>query len=287
MFTHIRPMNRDDVPGAETTWRVAFPATREDADLLVGEQSQREIEWERAPFLHLLSTDPNGSFVAEAGGEIVGICQSIRREGDRFVLCRLAVTPELQERGVGRSLLERALGYAEGSSEQYIWSSKDPRAMHSYVREGFALHPTMQITGHRRTNLTPDSMGIADDRGLEFACVIDSTVRAATRRDDLLYMLGRGGILITDDDGGYFVATGNRLSTLCATSVPVAQRLLEAALSGGFGLVPLEVYGITAGQQWAFESAVRCGATLENKGAMMTRNVATLPYSYIPNRMLG
>ena len=105
-------------------------------------------------------------------------------------------------------------------------------------------------------------------------------------RDDLRSKLGHGGVLITDDDGGHFVVTDNRLSTPCARSVPVAQRLLEAALSGSFGLAPLETYGITAGQQWAFESATRYRATLVNKGAMRTRNVATLPYSYIRNRKL-
>jgi GNAT superfamily N-acetyltransferase len=59
-------------------------------------------------FEHLLATDPDGAWVAEADDGIVAIALAHQR-GDQWFLGFLFVLPEWQGRDVGRGLLEKAL----------------------------------------------------------------------------------------------------------------------------------------------------------------------------------
>ncbi len=55
-----------------------------------------------------LERNPGHSFVAEAGGRVVG-CLLAGHDGRRGYLYHLAVAPEARRRGTGRALVERAL----------------------------------------------------------------------------------------------------------------------------------------------------------------------------------
>ena len=68
----------------------------------------------RARVEHGLEHDPGGAFVAERHGRIIGIAEAIRRER-LWCLSLLTVDPDTQSAGAGRALMERALGYAEGT----------------------------------------------------------------------------------------------------------------------------------------------------------------------------
>lgn len=286
MTAAIRPMLHDDVQTADEIWRAAFASSNTDATEDSRTRSLEDAASNQSRLHYLIDSDPNGAFVAEHGDNVVGLCQSLRRN-HRFVLARLAVSPAYQEQGLGRLLLTSAFSYAEGATEQYIWSSRDPRAMHSYVREGFTLRPTMQLTGRERLHTIPHSVRVATESEIDVADSVDAMMRGETRHEDLQFWLDGGGKLVLDDDGGYLVINRTRLTALCATSIPVAQRLLETVLSGYLEFPPLEVGWVVAEQQWAIESAARCGATLANYGAMLTRNVEILPVPYLPNALLG
>ena len=74
----IRPLTADDVPAAD---RAAWSALREHIpDAFAHENSERARRG-RYRIAHLLETDPDGAWVAELDGEIVGIGLALLREG--------------------------------------------------------------------------------------------------------------------------------------------------------------------------------------------------------------
>ncbi len=282
----IRPMHFDDVATVDEIWRSVFHPPGTTVDEPVEPRTAEAELADRSRFLHLLNTDPAGAAVAEIDGVTVGLCQSLRR-GDQFVLSRLGVAPDFQGQGIGRKLLAFALSYGEETIEQYIWSSQDPRALHSYVREGFTLRPTVTLTGNARGGSVERHVIQMDEKGIEFADAIDLAVRGVSRRQDLQFWFASGANLVVDEEGGYLIFNKTRLTTLAATSIPVAKRLLTGALQGYGDLPPLEAGWVVAEQQWAIEAAASCGATISNYGAMMTRNVVELAVPYLPNALLG
>jgi GNAT superfamily N-acetyltransferase len=87
------------------------------------------------PYLEHLRTRAGARLlVAEVDGAVAGVGASIEvgRPDVRF-LTDLFVDPARQDRGVGRALLDAALG---GTSERLTFSSADDRALGAYIRLG-------------------------------------------------------------------------------------------------------------------------------------------------------
>src|SRR3954451_1360702 len=101
-------MTADDVPAADA---VAWSALREQipAEFVV----DTDIRTQRARFRisHLISTDPDGAWVAEDDGEIVGVALALVREGV-WGVSLFGVVPGRQGGGVARELLDATLRYA-------------------------------------------------------------------------------------------------------------------------------------------------------------------------------
>jgi GNAT superfamily N-acetyltransferase len=100
----------------------------------------------RGRVAYVLSTDPDGAFLAECDGRVVGVAQALKRER-LWSLSLLAVRPDAQAAGVGRALLERSLLYGADTDAGLIPSSNDPRALRLYALAGFSLLPTFAATG--------------------------------------------------------------------------------------------------------------------------------------------
>src|SRR5688572_12518311 len=128
----LRPLQPGDVPAAAEVPLAALPAP----PVAPGEQRS----WVERRLRHLQATDPDGAWVAEAGGEIAGIALALVRDGI-WGLSLLAVHPDRQAQGTGSALLEAALRTREGCRGALIASSADPRGMRAYARAGFDLHP--------------------------------------------------------------------------------------------------------------------------------------------------
>jgi ribosomal protein S18 acetylase RimI-like enzyme len=103
-----------------------------------------------------LETDPDGAFVAELDGRIVGAAEAIVRER-LWVLSLLAVQPGIQSAGAGGAAMERAIAYGKSADAGLIVSSNDPRALRLYASCGFALHPTAWSTAVRCPETRPVS----------------------------------------------------------------------------------------------------------------------------------
>jgi ribosomal protein S18 acetylase RimI-like enzyme len=91
-----------------------------------------ERRW-RERIAHPLSTDPDGAFVAELSGRVIGVAQAIVRER-LWILSMFAVQPATQSGGAGRALLEHAVGHGRETEAGLIVSSNDPRALRLYAR---------------------------------------------------------------------------------------------------------------------------------------------------------
>lgn len=280
----IRQMTDSDLRAADEVWSAAF-ATSSEFPQPTAPLSEVERATNLARRRHFLTHDPNGAFVAVANGAVVGLAHALRR-GNTFGLAMLAVEPQFQDRGIGHALLGRALAYASGASEQYIFSSSDPRALHRYVRAGFDLHPAVRITPAADQVARDDAalrIGTLAPRDLDTVDEIDRAIRKSTRRQDVMYWLNNDVQLILHDEGGYGLFGPNRVVAICARSEDVASELLHAALCGYPDDVPRSVGWVVAEQQWAIAQAASDKATLEVHGAMMTRGVQSIPHPYLPN----
>ncbi len=266
---------------------------------------------------HLRGTDPAGSWVADAQGEVVGLSQAFVREG-LWVLSLLGVAPVGQGRGLGRALLEAALGHGGGDGPGMIQSSRDPAAISLYSRAGFSLHPAMAgfgvvgaggggdrragNTGGRRAGDAggggPSPRSVSDGRGelmeatgdpraLAVVAGIDRATRGAARSEDLAFLLGEpGNSLLLWGDQAYAVATDDRVVVLGARSEEAAVHVLRAALDRTPEGASVQVNWVTAEQQWAVTTLVEMGIDLHPTGPVMLRS-RPVPCPYLPSGGYG
>src|SRR5438067_1831371 len=109
-------MEQRDVPAAEATWAEASNTMRTAYHLPLEPRTPETATRMRKRLLHLMTTDPGGSWVAEDDdGHVVGLAQGLIRD-DLWVLSLFGVMPRCQERGRGRSpgLVPRSRGRRGG-----------------------------------------------------------------------------------------------------------------------------------------------------------------------------
>lgn len=273
----IRPMREEDLEDAVAVSASAF-----------GRGEERDDRW-RQRVAHCLGTDPSGAFVAERDGRIIGVAEALRRER-LWVLSLLTVDPEAQTRGVGRALLDAALGYADGTDAQLIVSSDDPRALRLYGLAGFRLLPTFRAGGTvDRSALTG---GLCDPveatpEALDELGDISRAVRGAPHTTELPHALAHGWSIFRHRDRGFAVAGPDRgVWLLAARDEGAARRVLWSALAhvGGAERV---VGWITHEQRWAIDVVLRAGLRLETYGAVCVRGRPGPLRPYLPSPPFG
>ena len=116
------------------------PATEADLPAITAilEANDEPVTWPgvpRPPYVeHLLSRPGLRLIVGELEGRVAGVAGSIEvgDPGRRF-LTDLYVEPGVQSKGLGRQVLAAVL---DGATERMTFSSSDPRALGSYIRNG-------------------------------------------------------------------------------------------------------------------------------------------------------
>lgn len=278
-----------DLPGLVTSSMAAFgdlrrrlsqpdPPARRTGGPSVGEGIVRQ----------LLDSDAAGAWCVTDGDEVVGVALAGLRERLWF-LAQLHVAPTYQGAGLGRRLLEAALGYGAGAAGMLLHSSLDPQAMRCYQRAGFALEPALQATGRVRRDAVPALSGVREgDRGdLDLIADLDRLQRGGPHGPDLDVLLRFDARLLVLDDGprrGYaLIDDGPRILT--ATDVRSAATLLWAALAeSGDGDVALAI--LRADQQWAVDVAVTAGLRLGPTGPLCRRGNPGPLAPYLPHNAL-
>ncbi|GIH14824.1 GNAT family N-acetyltransferase [Rugosimonospora africana] len=218
----------------------------------------------------LLEADAAGTWVATVDDRVCGAAMAGLREG-LWYLAHLHVRPGLQGRGVGRRLLEAALGYGADARGGLLHSSLDPAAMRRYQRAGFALEPAMDATGMVRRAALPAIARVreGDATDLELVAEVDRKQRGAAHGPDLEVLLSAGARLLILDDRrqrGYGLIEDGQPAIVAAADTSAAVALLWAALAESGDTVSVKV--LRADQQWAIDVAHQAGLGLEPTGPL-------------------
>lgn len=295
--TVIRPMLPADVDAADELKHRALRGavltySNPGADLPL-ERTPEQRDTSRVRVAHLQRTDPDGCFVAEADGVIVGMTQALRR-GPLWFLSLLTVEVAIQSRGLGARLLTAALATAEGAGAAWISSSEDPRAMRRYARSGFALRPALHAHGALDRALLPGGLAVHVSDLPTHADLVEDVVtglRGVGYGPDLEAFVGAGCVLTVVDDvegRGYAFSRGADVHSLGATTPHVARRLLldswarvtEAGAKVGASW-------LTAEQGWAMDAALEVGLPLTHGGPLCVRSSLGPLTPYLPSGAYG
>jgi GNAT superfamily N-acetyltransferase len=287
-------MTDADVPGAVAAFDSGLLAMRARFGLPVTGNSLQDERRRADRTRHLLRTDPDGAWVAEDDGAVIGVSQSFLREG-YWVLSQFGTVPGRQGEGVGRELLRLALSHGEPGSPGTIQCSRDPKAMALYSSVGFVLHPVVAGWGAMRPGAVerppdvvryePEEVGA---RELEIVTAIDRAVRGSVRTVDVVAMLTQpGNRLLIHDDQAYAVATDDRIVTLGARQEESASLVLKTMLAEAPAGETIEVNWLTSPQQWAIRVIVDAGIELVPYGPVMVRGMDGPPAPYIPSGGYG
>lgn len=267
----LRPMREEDVAAAERLSALAF-----------GERDG--TAWARAPHRaalwrertrRMVRDDGPGCWAVDRGTELLGFATSFRRE-TLWGLATYAVAPALQGRGIGRVLLEAALGHSRGCLRGMLSSSADPRAARRYRLAGFDLHPQMTLSGSVDRSAIPELRHVRDgtpgDR--EWMDSLDRTARSAAHGADHDLLAGAHPLRVVDRARGrgyaYLDADGS-VALLAASDRRTASRLLWDAFAHADG--PLRQAHVTGANQWAVEVGVAAGLALGTEGYLGLRGL--------------
>jgi GNAT superfamily N-acetyltransferase len=277
----IRPLADPDLP---TACRLAWDALQQ-VSVATGHRAVDYDDvtrsWLEGRARHLLAHDAPGCWVAEEGGELLGVALSLRRD-DFWFLSLLSVRIGRQGRGIGRLLLDAARGHAAGTTSGAIAASMDPKALRRYAAAGFDLLPCYEVTGRPRT----DPAAVVDareavrpgvlpaDRPLLDA--VDRAVRGATRGPDWNFLLPGMQLLVADGapgERGYALVRDVAVGAVVAETPAAGARLLRAALAR---VAPTHDDAPVAGwidgsQQWAVRVAQEAGLSLAAGGSVCLR----------------
>src|ERR671912_947966 len=108
----VRPMTAADADGVYRRSSEAIPATDEERQQVMN-RSAEEVARRIQRYQYFLEHDPEGAWVAVDGDRVAGVALALVREG-LWVLSLFAVAGEYRDEGLGKTLLDRALLYAEG-----------------------------------------------------------------------------------------------------------------------------------------------------------------------------
>ncbi len=225
--------------------------------------------------LHLVRTDPGGSWVAEVDGEMVGFATSFNREL-MWILASFVVRPGLQGQGLGKALLAAALHHGRGCLRGMLSASADTRAIRRYRAAGFSLHPQMYLTGTVDRSAIPVVEKVRDGSAADFELMdsLDRRLRGAAHGPDHPLLLGMFRLVVSDTSTGsgyaYHAADGTP-ALLAATNRRTAARLLWECLAAtdGRALVP----HVTAANEWAIDVGLAARLDLVQEGYLALRDM--------------
>jgi GNAT superfamily N-acetyltransferase len=277
-------MAEEDRSAVMDTMRASFYALGEALGEPGYEPTPREVEWGMYRVGHLIRTDPGGSWVAEAGGLVVGAALGLVREGV-WGLSLLVVHPAHQEAGLGGALLDAALAHGRDCRGWIILASSDPRALRLYASRGFDLRPAVGAVGVPEKGALPDPgevrRGTDDDH--ELCDRVSRAVRGAAHGSDIAALRATNGTLLVDPGRGFVVHRSGTPKLLAALDSDSAARLASAALRAAPEGAEVDFQPLTAGQDWAVRVALAARLRLRPWGPVFIRGELGPLAPYIPS----
>jgi GNAT superfamily N-acetyltransferase len=235
---------------------------------------------------HLLRHDPGGCWVAEDRYGIVGVAVALKRDLT-WILATFVVRPDLQGRGTGRQLLEAALTHGRGCLRGMLAASADPRAARRYRQAGFALHPTMQLTGPVDRDLLAvvDRVREGTAGDIDLMNSVDRQVRDSAHGVDheLLTSMYRFVVVDRTTGSGYaYVEPGGGPYLLAATNRRTATDLLWETLAASTPGEPVTIGRVTPSNEWAIDVGMAARLDLHHHGYLALRHMKP-PAPYLPS----
>jgi GNAT superfamily N-acetyltransferase len=274
----IRPLTPADVTAGHRVARGALAVGRPPEDAAMTRRSERRIA-------HLQRTDPGGAWVAEAGGEIVGIALALVREGI-WGLSLFAVAEEHRGHGIGRDLLDAAFALGAGARGHLILSTEHPAAMRRYARLGLDLRPCVAVAGTVDRARLPASDGVVDagPEGIPVADAIGRAVRGAGHGIDLAMVLEEGvSRLLLFEDRAFAWIRRERIMLVAGLDDDAATRVLNGALVATPPGATVSIDFLTAGQDWAVRACLDAGLVLSPDGPFFTGGDLGPLRPYVPS----
>ena len=285
----VRPLTEEDVPAAQ---QVAHGALR-DAGQRYGWTTPEQDEVSRAAgerrIRHCLAHDPDGAFVAELAGDVVGVGLATVRGGQWF-LSLLAVSTQLQGRGAGRQLLGATMATLQGPG--VICASDDPKALRRYRSAGFDLQPVYEAKGSLDRSRLQCVTGVREGSygsDLDLVERVATELRGAPHGPDMSFYAKEGlALLVTDTPAGrgYAVCREVGPAVVGATTEEAARGLLWTALANTTA-GEVTVGWVSARQQWALDVLLEAHLPLRPRGSRCLRGELGPMVPYVPNGALG
>jgi len=286
----IRQLTEQDIPAAQ---QVSYDALREagqqygwtmpELDEISRARSEQRIR-------HCLTHDPDGAFVAELAGEIVGTGLATVR-GDQWFLSLLAVSTQLQGQGAGRQLLEATMRTLHGPG--VICASDDPKALRRYRSAGFELQPVYEARGVVDRSRLRSVAGVRQgsyDADRDLVEEVATALRGAPHGPDIDFFADMGLELFVIDSGagrGYVVCREAGPAVLGATSDEAASQLLWTALAHSKTQGEVTVGWLSARQQWALDVLLETHLAVRPRGSRCLRGGVGPMAPYVPNGAFG
>lgn len=196
-----------------------------------------------------LADDPNGLWVAEDAGQMLGFAFSWVC-GDLWFLAQLFISPNRQNQGIGHTLISRTMGQAQkrGASTKALITFAFNRASQSlYIRHG--IFPRLPVyffavpcDGLRlppeRVRSATLSASSAHLRELDAIDAVALGVSRAKHHRYLLADTATNGLLLYADNGdciGYAYIAGGHVGPLAVTKQEAVVPALATALAFGAG----------------------------------------------------
>jgi GNAT superfamily N-acetyltransferase len=281
----IRPMRPGDAAAAAAAagaaLRELYPEAMGAADdpAVIARQTARAA--------HLQQTDPDGCWVAEQDGRILGCALSLIREGV-WGFSLFGLVSEAQGRGIGTRLYAPALAYGAGERGGIILSSSHSAAMRRYARsDGFVLMPAVGFSGAWDPRRVPDGLRSrpgdleADRDTVELA---SRHARTASHLADLPTLLAQPGqrLLVLEGEG-FVCARDGSPSLLAATSEAAAEDLLWSAFASGPRGGTVSYDFVTQANQWAVRVGLEAGLAVSPDGPVFVRGEVGPMAPYLPS----
>jgi GNAT superfamily N-acetyltransferase len=227
---------------------------------------------------HVLGTDPQGCWVAEVDGEVVGCALSRVREL-MWILSSFAVLPGHQGHGVGTQLLGAAMHHGRGCLRGMLASSADPRAVRRYRQAGFTLHPQMVLRGAVDRAALPVVERVREGSASDVDLLdsVDRRTRGAAHGPDHEPLLGQFRLVVADRSSGsgyaYADVHDGTPVLLAATNRRTATDLLWECLAGGTAGRRIEVRHVTAANEWALDVGLAARLEVHQSGYLALRHM--------------
>ncbi len=203
-------------------------------------QTSRE-GWDNTPpvFRVFLAQDPDGCFIAKLGGETAGMITTTCYERSAWI-GNLIVTPPHRRKGIGRHLMEHAIGQIEVRGIRTISLEADPMGVRLYRRLGFVDQSEsprfIKQPPHALCPCPADRLAVAD---LDAVAAMDAAYFGDDRRRLMseLFCSSLAAYTVRNAENlvGFAMALpaarGIRLGPSMAETMPAAEKLVTAILA--------------------------------------------------------